>query len=375
MKQVIEQVNRMRGRAASARLHLITWEEDTRPGVGEDAQDVVNKQIGDDYDLFVGIMWTRFGTPTGRAGSGTEEEFSRAYDRFAATPDALRILFYFKTSAPPLLRDIDAAQLKAVQSFQASLREKGVKYGEFNNVEDFKTVLAIHLSDELREWEQQKWGKDVTRPVAPVTEKISVEGDDEAEDEGFLDLIEVSEDRMAKGQEALRKMAEAITEMGSRVQGRADEIHRLNDESERSQVSVRHLKRVNNQAAEDIEECTARLEIHLPVFSEAFNVAFGSMGKAATLWYSSIPEDQRDLQPIASLLQVIPSLRDGVSSSLESMRTFGDTVKGIPRATTSLNRAKRKLSRVIDRVEVELASANELATELEATLTKIVSES
>ena len=43
-------------------------------GLGIDAQDVINRQLGE-YDIFLGIMNTRFGSPTHRADSGTEEEF------------------------------------------------------------------------------------------------------------------------------------------------------------------------------------------------------------------------------------------------------------------------------------------------------------
>ncbi|MYD31374.1 MAG: DUF4062 domain-containing protein, partial [Nitrospira sp. SB0661_bin_20] len=63
-------------------MDVVRWETRTTPGFGKDPQDVINKQISDAYDIFIGIMWTRFGTPTPRAGSGTEEEFLRAYDRY-----------------------------------------------------------------------------------------------------------------------------------------------------------------------------------------------------------------------------------------------------------------------------------------------------
>src|SRR5437879_5531034 len=74
-------------------LELIKWETHVHPGMGEDAQDVVNQQIND-YDIFVGIMWKRFGTPTERADSGTEEEFRKAYASWQRNR-ILPVLFYF----------------------------------------------------------------------------------------------------------------------------------------------------------------------------------------------------------------------------------------------------------------------------------------
>ena len=69
-------------------LELVRWETHVRPGIAADAQAVVNPQIGP-YDLFIGILWNRFGTPTGRAESGTREEFDQAYARWQHDPGSL----------------------------------------------------------------------------------------------------------------------------------------------------------------------------------------------------------------------------------------------------------------------------------------------
>lgn len=54
-------------------IKLLRW-EDMAPQIGPGPQSSINKQIGT-YELFVGIMWNRFGTPTEVMASGTEEEF------------------------------------------------------------------------------------------------------------------------------------------------------------------------------------------------------------------------------------------------------------------------------------------------------------
>src|SRR4051812_22297668 len=58
-------------------LELVRYETHAYPDVGA-PQDVINRQIPIDYDIFVGVMWKRAGTPTKNAGSGTIEEFHRA---------------------------------------------------------------------------------------------------------------------------------------------------------------------------------------------------------------------------------------------------------------------------------------------------------
>ena len=73
-------------------LELIKWETHVHPGLGRDPQEVVNQQIGK-YDIFVGIIWKRLGTPTALARSGTEEEFQHAYSIWQKNK-SFPVLFY-----------------------------------------------------------------------------------------------------------------------------------------------------------------------------------------------------------------------------------------------------------------------------------------
>ncbi|HEX8221270.1 MAG TPA: NB-ARC domain-containing protein [Chloroflexia bacterium] len=74
--------------------------------------------------MFVGILWMRFGTPSGGQDlttgryydSGTEEEFYLAYRAWKAAKRP-RILFYHRTSGVESLNDIDLEQLSKVRAF------------------------------------------------------------------------------------------------------------------------------------------------------------------------------------------------------------------------------------------------------------------
>ena len=78
VNEVIDDLN-VSLRGSNIRVELLRWETHSRPGLGSDAQEVINRQLGDEYDILIGVMWTRFGSPTKRAGSGTEEEFNLAF--------------------------------------------------------------------------------------------------------------------------------------------------------------------------------------------------------------------------------------------------------------------------------------------------------
>jgi formylglycine-generating enzyme required for sulfatase activity len=94
------------------------------------------------YDVFVGIMWKRFGTPTGKAGSGTEHEFRSAAAQLGK-PDAPRILFYI-CERPFYPNDEDLTQMPLVKVFRSSLQSNGI-LTPYVEVEQFAVKLEEHL--------------------------------------------------------------------------------------------------------------------------------------------------------------------------------------------------------------------------------------
>jgi Domain of unknown function (DUF4062) len=124
-------------------LELVRWETHVHPGLGIDAQQVVNEQIGD-YDVFVGIMWKRMGTPTTTSQSGTDEEFQRAYRKWQENK-SLPVLFYFcQQSFPPPRGAEDVEQLGKVVAFRNELSTKGL-VADYEDHESFADVVRPHL--------------------------------------------------------------------------------------------------------------------------------------------------------------------------------------------------------------------------------------
>jgi hypothetical protein len=153
VEEVLSELNLSLPQSQKIRFELVKWETHAFPSMETDPQALINAQIGDDYDIFLGLMWARFGTPTNRAGSGTEEEFNRAYNRYTQNPNSLRILFYFKT-APTT--GADPGQLELVNEFRDRLKKKGL-YWSFENPKELARYLRIHLRRHLDEF-GKGWG-------------------------------------------------------------------------------------------------------------------------------------------------------------------------------------------------------------------------
>ncbi len=127
-------------------LELIRWETHTAPGLSAGgAQGGVTEQIPE-YDIFVGIMWKRFGTPTPRFGSGTEEEFRDAYARWEGNKKTPRIMFYFCQADLGYIQDeLELTQFGKVLAFRKELNDKGLTQS-YSDRDGFPQVLRHHLN-------------------------------------------------------------------------------------------------------------------------------------------------------------------------------------------------------------------------------------
>ncbi len=126
VREVIDELNHAVAPAKDIVLQVVSWENDTFPGYGMDAQALINAQIAKmaKYSLLVGIMWNRLGTPTPRAASGTVEEFERAVAARTqhGQPD---IWFYFRQAKAQLDTVEQLEQRKKVVAFMEQVQANG----------------------------------------------------------------------------------------------------------------------------------------------------------------------------------------------------------------------------------------------------------
>ena len=142
---VFEEINHGLGRSKGFRLVSLRWEKDVYPSVAEYGQQVINRQVDGDYDLFFGIMKGRFGTPTPQAGSGTEEEFNIAYEKYQKG-DIGNIFFYFGIPEESAY-ELDLEQFQKVKDFREKIQKNGVVPMEYRGVDDFKKQLKNNLEN------------------------------------------------------------------------------------------------------------------------------------------------------------------------------------------------------------------------------------
>ena len=96
----------------------VMWETHSTPEMGDRPQAIINKQIVASCDFLVGAFWTRIGTHTGVAESGTVEEINEI--KSASKP----ILIYF-SSAPVVPDSVDPEQYKRLTDFKKQCQSGG----------------------------------------------------------------------------------------------------------------------------------------------------------------------------------------------------------------------------------------------------------
>lgn len=122
----------------------IWWKTHSTPQLGDRPQAILNRQLIDRGDVLVAVFWTRLGTPTGVAESGTAEEIERFLD--ADKP----VLAYFCKRALPQKHDKE--QWRRLEVFRDEVRKRGL-VGEYSGSAELSRQLVRHLSatiDRLR---------------------------------------------------------------------------------------------------------------------------------------------------------------------------------------------------------------------------------
>jgi hypothetical protein len=363
LEELIREFNGAWARSLGIRLELVRWETDAVPGFGDDAQDVVNRSVPTEYDIFIGIMWARVGAPTKRSGSGTIEEFERAYARFKEDPTSVQILFYFKDE-PVAPSKLDPEQLAKVMKFREELGPLGGLYWTFTATSDFLSFARLHLSRVVQQWGERAA---VVSRGASATAAESVAPVEDEEDEGFIDLIEEANEAMQKGNQVVERMTQAMSQLGDKVRSRAVEMDTAREKG--GQADLKALKRIIGGAAEDLDEYVQRTLVDTPVFAEQLKRAVTAYGKAALLAREFGDQDGKQL---AGALTALQSLRSAMAGAKGHLVTFTEAVAGTPRMTTAYNHARRRTLDVLRSLLSEYEVADQLIMEVEKSLEALV---
>ena len=365
LEDVIRDLNRDWSRDLGVRLDLLRWETHAYPDIGDDSQAVINEQISQDYEFFIGIMWCTAGTPTRRAVSGTIEEFNLAKARYDKDSNSVKIMFYFK-EAPIAPSDIDPKQIQLVSDFRSNLGEEGALYWSFKTTDEFTRLVRRHLNSQVREWKKRNA---ISAPVESGelgSNTINMPNDhlDERDEEefGLLDLEIDMENQFAALQEVTERISDATQEVGSQIEERSQEIKQIQNLASQV-VDRRAFHRILTRAASDMQNYASRMEAELPLFSEHLAAGMLSFGRLVPI-LMALPDDQHE-DNREKMNKMAKELYETMESSENGLGEFHSSVSSLPSMTTRMNRARRATAKVLQSLIEAIRSARVELSEVE----------
>ena len=138
INKAVEEFNSLYSDVLGIVIQTRHWSKDSYPQSGGRPQALLNEQFVKACDAAIAVFWTRFGTPTDKYGSGTEEEIEIMLD------GGKQVFLYFsdKPVAPSQHKPEEYARVKAFQE-----KHKGdILYGTYASDEEFSKKFFAHLS-------------------------------------------------------------------------------------------------------------------------------------------------------------------------------------------------------------------------------------
>jgi len=139
-------------------LHPLMWEHSSTPSVGDNPQAILNRDIIERSELLIAIFWTRLGTPTPSASSGTVEEIRE----FIKLKGPGRVMLYFCNQRLPY--DVDFQELERLRQFRDEVKSQSL-YWEYTTPQDFERDLTQHVPAKVR----KLLNGELPLPTSPVT--------------------------------------------------------------------------------------------------------------------------------------------------------------------------------------------------------------
>ena len=153
-------------------LEVLDWRV-VVPKMGRPEQVILDQLKPTSWDVFIGILWHRFGTPPGGKDpntqkeylSGTEEEFRTAYRLWEKCKRPRIMIYRCIRDIPPDMLDPD--QFKCVKEFfsqfEAVKGEHPGLYQSFDTTDNFVKMLLHNLQRLLLDYDEHLKG----RPISP----------------------------------------------------------------------------------------------------------------------------------------------------------------------------------------------------------------
>ncbi|WP_343329789.1 hypothetical protein [Polaribacter staleyi] len=169
-EKVIGKLNKGIAKHLKINFETFKWENDVLPDMGKNGQEIIDDSVEkSNYDIFIGIMRYRFGTPTKIAGSGTEHEYIKALEKKSNNSLPKIVFFFNNENVNP--KELDFIQYNKVQEFKKKIGTNGL-YIDYEGVIEFKKELERVLELFIKGLSTKFQSKEVVETIDRIRVKL-----------------------------------------------------------------------------------------------------------------------------------------------------------------------------------------------------------
>lgn len=219
IRNVVVEFNETWADELGYQVELVGWEE-TVAGFGR-PQHLINQDL-DRCDLFLGMIWKRWGTPPDHDGdfsSGFEEEFQRSMIRRQET-ESPEISLFFKQIPQEFMVDPGSDLNKVLGFRDRIIASKQILFQNFSTMRDIETLVRKSITNYVNHIRKQDELSDIDEPQAKHARSGSM-------DAGEDDLECESSPLSVEGYKYLKGLVEKIRQPGSFDAFRASDVARF----------------------------------------------------------------------------------------------------------------------------------------------------
>lgn len=335
-EETILEVNEIIRDPYKIQFRPLRWENDVFPGLSADGpQGVVEKQVGDNYDIYLGIMGARFGTPTREKDSGTEQEFDNAFGKWKYDEESVDILLYFKENAGKV-SEIDPTQLAKVQNFQKRVEELGF-YKKFSDTTVFSKTLRADLLKLAVKLNQKKPEK-LSSASADASEKAATEGN--IAELGIIEAARQGTESFSEADRIIFELADITATNNESIELRTREL----EEYSKGEPDLEKVQQIFDNGAQDLDQFSSEVSSRIPSLSSNLRSGFVYYER---LLEALIESEFQKTELAKSTIYKIAQTYKGLSDAVITTSEFRDGILGLPVSTTNFNKSKREAVAVL----------------------------
>lgn len=332
---VIKEIIKTSGKKDNFTVEALNWNRDVYSSRGSEVQEVVNEQIKD-FDLLIGILWKKAGTPTKNYASGSIEEILLALN------NNKNVMVFFNTESPSNINEIDPEQLKIIKEFKSELTKIGFLYKEYNSIENFESLIKVDLyniiHDRILNSEKQpeiKTSNISENKYAHIYKVIDESENDKRElDSNFLEVIEKGTNEVEILTNCMTNISDIFNNFNLKLNSYTDKLVKANSIKD-NRLRLSKTDSTIGNVTNLLLSFNSDLEPEYIIFDQYF-LSFVNTYSSIFIMVKGIENDE-----IVELKTSALFLKSTIEESLNTFVALLKSIRGVPPFNEKFNIAKR----------------------------------